>query len=63
MMSNIKEMSVLDVLTEMGLNGDQLKIVLSSLNFSPRKAIKDLTKENLINLFATEHIDADDIGE
>ena len=60
---DIKNMTVLSVLTELGLNGDQLKIVLASLNFDTNKAVKDLTKDDLINLFAINEIDADDISD
>jgi len=62
-MVDIKNMTVLSVLTELGLNGDQLKIVLASLNFDTNKAVKDLTKDDLINLFAINEIDADDISD
>jgi hypothetical protein len=56
-MSYVKEFSVINLLEQTGLNGHNLKIVLNSLNFDYNKKVKDLTKDNLINLFAIENTD------
>ena len=61
-MSNIKDMTILSALRELGLNGKQLKIVLASLNFDVNKPVKKMTQENIENLFAIDKINIDEIG-